>query len=184
MYTKILGFTATLLSSAALLAFSGGCSSAHSPPMRMTHSGHDPASVTPRSESRSYDRQNPSNRRDDGRRMHAADADSQNRLDSESPANDHRYTPAPDRMATTVASHNDRVTVVSTEQPPLQKLETPLHPINYQDEFWVGGHWVMATSGFSWEAGRIERYRPGSLFGPATWAPSQRGWEFTPEYWD
>jgi hypothetical protein len=151
--------------------------------MRMTHSSHDPASVAPRNESRSYDRQKPSDRHDDRHRMHADAADSQIRSESGSPANDYQATPAPDRMVTALTSQNDRVTVVSADQPPLLKVETPLHPINYQDEFWVGGHWVAAPGGFTWEAGRIERYRAGELFGPAVWSNSSRGWEFTPERW-
>lgn len=182
MHTKILGLTATLLSSAALLTLSAGCSSAQSSPTRMTHTRHDATVAASRHETRSYVRQNRSDRRDEQRTVHSTAADSQIRSDSSSPANDQQTAPAADPMATTAASQNDRVTVVSADQPPLLKIETPSRTIS-EDEFWVGGHWIVASSGFSWQEGRIESDRPGKLFAPAGWAASPRGWEFTPEYW-
>ena len=79
-------------------------------------------------------------------------------------------------------TQHDRVTVVSADRPPLVKVETPSRKIG-EDEFWVGGHWVAAATGFIWKEGRIERDRPGELFAAGGWAASSRGWEYTPEYW-
>jgi len=182
MYTKILGLTATLLSSAALLSLSAGCSSGQSSPPRMTHSRHDSATVASRHETRSYVRQNRSDRRDERATAHPAAANSQVRSDSGSAADDYQTAPAAAPTMATAASQADRVTVVSADQPPLMKIETPSRAIG-EDEFWVAGHWVVASDGFSWHEGHVERNRPGRLYAPAGWAASPRGWEFTPEYW-
>jgi hypothetical protein len=82
----------------------------------------------------------------------------------------------------TVAARREHETLISTVEPPLTLVETPSRTPN-GDEFWVGGHWFVGASGFSWQAGRIERDRPGKIFATGHWAPSDRGWEYTEEYW-
>ena len=84
--------------------------------------------------------------------------------------------------ASTAGESRNAVTLVTAEEPPLTRNETPSHEPR-TGEFWVAGNWRSSSNGFVWESGRIEQDRPGLLFVPATWNPSQGGWEYTPEYW-
>jgi hypothetical protein len=77
---------------------------------------------------------------------------------------------------------NDQPSRISAVEPPLTLVETPSHTPSH-DEFWVGGHWLADAGEFAWQAGRIEQYRPGSLYAPGRWTPTARGWEYTEEYW-
>lgn len=182
MYMRTLGLRVSLLSSAALLALSSGCASSLNAPTRMAHSHHDPTVVASRQDKPSYVRENRPYRSDDQRTMQSAATKSQARSDSTLPAYDRRTVQTADRGTDTFATQQDRVTVVSAEKPPLTKAEIPSRTIG-GDEFWVAGHWFVASNGFSWQEGRIERDRTGELYCPAGWAASSRGWVFTPEYW-
>ncbi len=84
--------------------------------------------------------------------------------------------------ATTVEEQRSRVTAVMAEAPPLTLIATPPYePRN--GEFWVAGHWRPDGDDYVWEPGRIEQDRPGRLFVPANLVQTERGWEYTPEYW-
>jgi hypothetical protein len=81
-----------------------------------------------------------------------------------------------------IPDHEDRVTMVSEEAPPLTLVEVPSHDPT-AGEFWVPGHWRGESEQFVWQSGRVEHDRAGQLYGPAGWIPSSHGWEYTPEYW-
>ena len=75
-----------------------------------------------------------------------------------------------------------RVTIIVEKEPPLTMAELPSHEPR-EGEFWVAGYWVWDGNDYKWQPGRIERDRLGLLFVPANWVKTERGFEFTPEYW-
>lgn len=194
MFTKRLATTTTILASAAALTLLSGCSSAHEKPTRVSQSRHHRASDANRSESRGdhrYDRESRDRDHDRDRRSSNDDfyqpvglpvAYSEDRAELGSPAGTEQLGQDADSKTENAETRNDRVTVISAEEPPLTKLETPSRTIR-GDEFWVAGHWIVDGRGFIWHDGRIEQDRPGELFVDGGWAASPRGWEYTPEYW-
>lgn len=84
--------------------------------------------------------------------------------------------------SSTAAEQHDRVTIVNSKEPPPTRVETPSHEPR-DGEFWVAGIWRGESGDYLWQDGRIEQDRGGQLYVPANWAPSSRGWEYTPEFW-
>lgn len=82
----------------------------------------------------------------------------------------------------TAAEQRDRVTIVTSKPPPPSRIETPSHEPR-DGEFWVAGQWRGESGDYRWQDGHVERDRQGQLYVPANWAPSSRGWEYTPEFW-
>lgn len=171
MFTRILRIASTVLSSAAMLTLSGGCSSSETTPGRMTESHENSANHASRREATNYDRRDqPMNDAGHGTAQ-ASFASSWGDTRSTPPANDPRITG--------IAPQSTQTSAV---KPPLTPAETPARKIG-SDEFWVAGHWLADASGFKWQAGRIERDRNGELFVSGGWHETASGWEFTPEYW-
>jgi hypothetical protein len=194
MFTKSLATTATILASAAALTLLSGCSSGHEKPTRVSQSRHHRAYDANRSESRDdhrYDRENRDRDYDRDRRSSDDDfyqpvgapvAYSEDRAELGSPAGTEQLGQDADTQSENGETRANRVTVISAEEPPLTKLETPSRTIR-GDEFWIAGHWIADPNGFTWHDGRIEQDRTGELFVDGGWAASPRGWEYTPEYW-
>jgi hypothetical protein len=182
MLTKYLTITTTVLAAAAALSFSGGCSSAHDRPTRMANSRHHRAMHAQRSESPDYRRQDRTTDDDGYRPVEAPVVYAEDRAELTPPAGTEQNGQDANTKTENAETRNDRVTVISAEEPPLTLLETPSRTIT-QDEFWVAGHWIAGPSGFTWQDGRIERDRTGELFVDGGWSASPRGWEYTPEYW-
>lgn len=171
--------TAVLLPCGAMLALALGCSSTLSNDEPITYSGRNEPSAVGQHEVRS-----------NSSTYSAAPRPSDNRAPAreESPrvvsgnANAGASAVPGNHDSATSAQQQDRVTIVTSKAPPLLQVETPSHEPR-EGEFWVAGLWRGESGDYVWQAGRIEQERTGQLFVPAHWAPSSRGWEYTPEYW-
>jgi hypothetical protein len=155
-----------------MLAVSGGCSSSSRGPEPITESRRETPVVAAEAETRDQDRGYAIN----GDRTAET---SMNRSDGKTVRT---ATPATDTGVAGAAEQHGRVTMVSSQPPPLTRAEIPSHEPR-DGEFWVAGQWRGESGQYVWQAGRIERDRPGQLFVPANWVPSPRGWEYSPEYW-
>lgn len=198
VFTKTIRIMTTLLSVSALLVLAIGCSSSSDKQQRMTESRHNTMVVASHQEPYSYDNQRTysssndqqyrSSNSDNYRTIQVSETTAQARSEpiyiGNGPQYAHAYaTSSNETGIQTAAEQRDRVSYVSAEKPPLTLAETPSHTPG-TDEFWVGGHWVAGSNGFTWKPGYIERNRPGMLFVGGGWAAAPNGgWEFTPAYW-
>ena len=179
MLTRRFEISEALLSCGAVLALAAGCQSTLSGNDGVAYYASNEPSTAERHEVRGntndvYDRQGKAERR------------TPMQADSSMAHSNHRTTM--NRTATvnndnsTAAEQEGRVTIVTSKPPPPTRVETPSHEPR-DGEFWVAGQWRGESGDYLWQDGRIERDRRGQLYVPANWAPSSRGWEYTPEFW-
>jgi len=183
MLTRSWKIAGALLPCAAMLGPSVGCSSSTSGPARMTESRREVPVVVARYETREVDTR-------DAYRVDRTAATAESRsstgvvssTDGRDDGNDRGSTATTETGAIGAAEQHDRVTMVASNPPPLTQMETPSHQPR-DGEFWVAGLWRGESGQYVWQPGHMERDRTGQLYIAAYWAPSPRGWEYTPEYW-
>ena len=168
-----------LLPCGAMLALTAGCSSTLSGDEGVAYSArNEPSTAEQHEVYRSTDSYNGTRRMAQPRTP--VHADSSRTVSGDPAVGTSVATTA--RDSSTAAEQQDRVTLVTSKEPPLTRLETPSHePRN--GEFWVAGLWRGESGDYVWQAGHIEQDRAGQLYVPANWVASSRGWEYTPEYW-
>jgi len=172
-----------LLPCAAMLALSMGCSSSSRGRERASASPREAPTLTAQRETRDQGRRYETSGE---RTTAAADPRRSTQGDAEWNRGDDRRAPAPARTTGTgvlpAGEQDQGYARVSSPPPPLSPAEIPSHEPR-GDEFWIAGHWRGESGRYVWQTGRIERDRAGQLYVPASWTPSEGGWEYTPERW-